>query len=151
MKRKNTLAVPGEASVLPSVLPPPALPPAYWLFVTFLPKKTASVTGKKTHRVFVIKINHHNRQPSGPRLQWTSPQKTASVRWFRLTGGTPGKHVNVNWETSTYMLAMTEIPGGGDWEERLPWSEPEWCSIMRLLSYSRSVYNEHHVRTQGCS
>ena len=32
-----------------------------------------------THRVFVMKINHRDCQPSRLRLQWTFPQKTASV------------------------------------------------------------------------
>ena len=29
--------------------------------------------------MFVLKKNHSDGQPSGPRLQWTFPQKTASL------------------------------------------------------------------------
>ena len=62
----------GEASLLPPVLP---------TLRHISARKTASVTGKKTltHQVVVMIINHRDRQPSGPRLQGTFPQKTASV------------------------------------------------------------------------
>ena len=66
--KTNTAAVHGEWPVLPPVLP--TLP-------HISARKTASVPGKKTltHRVFVMKINLCNGQPSRLRLQWTFPRK----------------------------------------------------------------------------
>ena len=40
-----------------------------------------------THQVFVMKINHHDSQPSGLRLQLTFPRKTASVPAVQFTDG----------------------------------------------------------------
>ena len=54
-------------------------------------QKTASDNSNKTltHQVFVMKINHCDRQPSRLRIQWTFPQKTASVwKWVSVDRNT---------------------------------------------------------------
>ena len=65
-EEKYTAVIHGEASVILS----------YWLFVTFLPEKLpvvlVTVSGNLCR-------NKSPRQPSRPRLQWTFPQKTASL------------------------------------------------------------------------
>ena len=45
--------------------------------------------------MFVMKINHNDGQPSGPRLKWTFPQKTASVpfNWVRQVPFTDSDYV----------------------------------------------------------
>ena len=54
------------------------------------------------------KKNLRDGQPSGPRLQWTLPQKTASVG-FWLTGETPGKplentHTSSSWRVPSRLF-----------------------------------------------
>ena len=61
----------------------------------FCPKKQH--LSLATHRVFIMKINHCHGQPSGPRRQWTFPQKVASIPMserVRLTGGMLGNTLN---------------------------------------------------------
>ena len=66
MRKKNTTAVCREPFVLLSVLPL-VLPTLRHISA----RKTPSVTGKKNFNCPSV--------PSGPRLQWTFPQKTASL------------------------------------------------------------------------
>ena len=66
-EEKNTTDIRREASVLPTLRHISA-----W--------KSASVTGKTlTYRVFMMNLSHSDHQLSGPRLQWTFLQKTASI------------------------------------------------------------------------
>ena len=56
-----------------------------------------------TQRVFVMNINRRDGQSSRPRLQWTFPQKTASVPWMRESD-CQGGHQGTPWTSSSWRV-----------------------------------------------
>ena len=82
----------------------------------FCPKNSVCHQQKTlTHWVFVMKINHRDRQPSGPRHQWTFPRKTAFV--------STSESDSFQFKKRTYLFITCLRSTGDTWET--PWKHTD--------------------------